>query len=159
MRIGVFMVALAVRIAAIEATGAGSVRFGDGADYIATARSVCSEQVYPERGNLPFFRPPGLPFLIAGATLCETSQVRVIKYALAACDAATAVVIFELALLVWGGRPARNAPGVPPGAEPAGRMPAGLRAGRPPYVVVDTGGVFSTLVELVAVVSVVGATG
>ena len=96
------MVALAVRIAAIEATGAGSVRFGDGADYIATARSVCSEQVYPERGNLPFFRPPGLPFLIAGATLCETSQVRVIKYALAACDAATAVVIFELALLLWG---------------------------------------------------------
>ena len=65
-----------------------------------------------------------------------------------------------------GGRPARNAPGVSPGAScfaraeiPSGRTPAGLRAGRPPYVVVDTGGVFSTLVELVAVVSVAGATG
>ena len=103
MRIGLFIVALAVRIAAIEVTGATSIRFGDGPDYINTARSVCTDQVYPERGNLPFFRPPGIPFFIAATTLCEPSQTRVIKYALAAVDAGTVVVIFELAALLFGG--------------------------------------------------------
>jgi 4-amino-4-deoxy-L-arabinose transferase-like glycosyltransferase len=103
MRIGLFIVALAIRIAAIEATGASSMTFGDGPDYVATAQSICSQQVYPERGNLPFFRPPGLPFFIAGVTLCEPSRIRVIKYALAACDAATAIVIFEIAATLFGG--------------------------------------------------------
>ena len=97
------MVALAVRIAAIEAVGAESIRFGDAPDYIATARSVCTEQVYPERGNLPFFRPPGLPLFIAGVTVCDTTQTRIIKYALAACDAATVVVVSELAWLLLSG--------------------------------------------------------
>jgi 4-amino-4-deoxy-L-arabinose transferase-like glycosyltransferase len=102
MRFGVFILALAIRIAAIEATGANTVRFGDAGDYLDTARSVCTEQVYPERGNLPFFRPPGLPFFIAAVTGCEGSRVRGIKYALAACDAATVMVIFELGLLLFG---------------------------------------------------------
>ncbi len=102
MRFGVFILALAIRIAAIEATGANTVRFGDAGDYLDTARSVCTEQVYPERGNLPFFRPPGLPFFIAAVTGCEGSRVRGIKYALAACDAATVMVILELGMLLFG---------------------------------------------------------
>jgi 4-amino-4-deoxy-L-arabinose transferase-like glycosyltransferase len=106
IKIGLFLLALAVRIVAIEATGAASIRFGDGPDYINTARSICTDQVYPERGNLPFFRPPGLPFFIAAATLCEPSRTRAIKYALAAVDAGTVVVIFELALLLFGTAPA-----------------------------------------------------
>ena len=100
MRIGLFILALAVRIIAIEATGAGQIRFGDAGDYIETARSICEKQVYPERGNLPFFRPPGLPFFIAGVTACDPSRIRLMKYALAAVDAGTVLVIFELALLV-----------------------------------------------------------
>lgn len=103
MRIGLFIVALLIRIAAIEATGATAITFGDAGDYVATARSICSQQVYPERGNLPFFRPPGLPFFIAGVTLCEPTRTRVIKYALAATDAATVVVIFELGAMLFGG--------------------------------------------------------
>jgi len=103
MRIGLFILALAIRIAAIEYTGATETRFGDAADYLATAKSVCTAQVYPERGNLPFFRPPGLPFFIAAVTACEPSRIRVVKYALAACDAGTAVVLFELGLLLFGG--------------------------------------------------------
>src|SRR5688500_12562090 len=103
MRIGLFIAALVIRIAAIEATGATTMTFGDAGDYVATAQSICSQQVYPERGNLPFFRPPGLPFFIAGVTLCEPSRTRVIKYALAATDAATVVVIFEIAALLFSG--------------------------------------------------------
>ena len=102
MRIGLFILALAIRIAAIELTGAETIRFGDAGDYLDTARSVCSQQVYPERGNLPFFRPPGLPFFAAAVTLCDPSRIRVIKYALAAVDAGTVVVIFELGGLLAG---------------------------------------------------------
>lgn len=102
MRLGLFILALALRIVAIETTGATTIRFGDAGDYIDTARSICGQQVYPERGNLPFFRPPGLPFFIAGVTACEPSRVRWIKYALAVCDAATAVVIFELGGILAG---------------------------------------------------------
>src|SRR5687767_1323084 len=103
MRIGLFIAALVIRIAAIELTGATTTKFGDVPDYMAAAQSICSQQVYPDRGNLPFFRPPGLPFFIAGVTLCDTSRIRAIKYALAICDAATVVVIFELAALLFGG--------------------------------------------------------
>lgn len=103
MRIGLFIAALVIRIAAIEATGPTEIKFGDAHDYVATAQSICSQQVYPERGNLPFFRPPGLPFFIAGATLCESSRIRWIKYALAATDAATVVVIFELGATLFSG--------------------------------------------------------
>jgi hypothetical protein len=102
MRIGLFILALAIRIIAIEVAGANEIRFGDAQDYLDTARSVCERQVYPERGNLPFFRPPGLPFFIAAVTGCEPSRVRLVKYALAACDAATAVILFELGGILAG---------------------------------------------------------
>ena len=97
MRFAVFILALAIRIAAIEGTGAGTIAFGDGPDYVSAARSLCVEHVYPERGNLPFFRAPGLPFFIAGVTGCETSRTRAIKYALAVCDALTVLLIFLIA--------------------------------------------------------------
>jgi dolichyl-phosphate-mannose-protein mannosyltransferase len=97
MRFAVFIFALVVRIAAIEGTGAETIAFGDGPDYVGAARSVCVEHVYPERGNLPFFRAPGLPFFIAGATGCEPSRTRAIKYGLAVCDALTVLLIYLIA--------------------------------------------------------------
>jgi 4-amino-4-deoxy-L-arabinose transferase-like glycosyltransferase len=100
MRFAVFILALAVRIAAIEQSGAANITFGDGLDYVQTAASVCMEGIYPERGNLPFFRPPGLPFFIAGVTACEPTRTRAIKYGLAACDAITVLLIFLIAKFV-----------------------------------------------------------
>lgn len=100
MRFAVFILALAVRIAAIELTGAGTMTFGDAADYVNTAQSICVQHVYPERGNLPFFRAPGLPFFIAAVTACEPSRIRAVKYGLAVADALTVVVIVAIAQLV-----------------------------------------------------------
>ncbi|HEX8155195.1 MAG TPA: hypothetical protein VF698_18830, partial [Thermoanaerobaculia bacterium] len=97
IRVAVFAVALLVRIAAIEASRPAQLTFGDARDYVAAAESLCSKGVYPERGNLPFFRAPGLPFFIAAVTACEPSRTRVILYALAVCDALTVLVIFLLA--------------------------------------------------------------
>lgn len=96
MRTAVFIFALLVRVAAIELTGAEKIAFGDGPDYVQFATSVC-DGVYPERGNLPFFRAPGLPFFIAGVTVCEPTRVRAIKYGLAVCDAVSVLLIFLIA--------------------------------------------------------------
>lgn len=98
VRLGVFLLALVVRLTTIELTGAHRTTFGDAADYAATARSICTQQVYPERGNLPFFRAPGLPFFIAGVTACEPSRTRAIKYGLAGCDALAALFIAMMAM-------------------------------------------------------------
>jgi hypothetical protein len=92
-----------VRIAAIELTGATGTLFGDAADYIATAKAICTQQVYPERGNLPFFRAPGLPLFIAAVTVCDAGRVRAIKYGLAVCDALTSVLLMVMAGIVWRG--------------------------------------------------------
>lgn len=105
MRLAVcFAFALVVRLAAIELTGAETTAFGDARDYLDHARSICEQGLYPERGNLPFFRAPGLPFFIAGVTACEPGRVRLVKYALAVCDALTVVILYLLALQVWGRR-------------------------------------------------------
>jgi len=97
MRIAVFIFALIVRIAAIELSGASDVKFGDGPDYLDTAQALCTQHAYPERGNLPFFRAPGLPFFIAGVTGCSPGWTRAIKYGLAMCDALSVLLIFLIA--------------------------------------------------------------
>src|SRR5579862_9532143 len=102
LRIVVFAIALAIRLIAIEITGANQISFGDGPDYIASARALCEQHSYPDRGNLPFFRAPGLPFFIAAVTACHTSATRAIKYALAACDAWTCVLITSIAFILFG---------------------------------------------------------
>ncbi|HYH07716.1 MAG TPA: VTT domain-containing protein [Thermoanaerobaculia bacterium] len=104
MRTAVFIFALLVRVAAIELTGAERIAFGDGPDYVQFATALCEQHVYPERGNLPFFRAPGLPFFIAGVTACHPAQTRIVKYALAVCDALSVLLIFLLALRVHGTR-------------------------------------------------------
>ena len=94
---GVFALALMVRLIAIGLAGPGTVRFGDGADYLHTAAVLCTTGAYPEAGNLPFFRAPGLPWFIALVTGCEPAKVARVKIALAVVDSATAVLVFWLA--------------------------------------------------------------
>lgn len=94
--------ALGVRVAAIVATGPATLRFGDAADYVAAAETLCRDGRYPDRGSLPFFRAPGLPALLAIATLCHPQQVVVAKLALALCDATTTALVALLVLLLFG---------------------------------------------------------
>lgn len=101
-RLAIFAVAFGIRVGAIAVSGPGVVSFGDARDYLATASHVCREHEYPDRGNLPFFRAPVLPFFIAATTLCHTERVVVVKMALAACDSGTALVIGEIAWLLLG---------------------------------------------------------
>ena len=102
VRWAVFAFALGIRVAAIHWNGPDVVSFGDAPDYLATANSVCRDHLYPDRGNLPFFRAPLLPFFIAATTFCHTERIVLIKLALASCDAVTALVIGEIAWLLFG---------------------------------------------------------
>lgn len=100
-RWAIFGLAAGIRVAAILWSGPSVVGFGDARDYLATADQVCREHVYPDRGNLPFFRAPLLPFFIAATTFCHPERVAVVKFALALCDAATALVIGEIAWVLF----------------------------------------------------------
>ncbi len=101
-RLAIFAVAFAVRIGAIGFHGPEEVVFGDGRDYLATASHLCREHAYPDRGSLPFFRAPLLPFFISATTLCHPERVVSVKVALAACDSGTALIIGEIAFLLFG---------------------------------------------------------
>lgn len=101
-RLAIFALAFVVRIGAIVFHGPDVVTFGDARDYLATASHLCREHEYPDRGNLPFFRAPALPFFIAATTLCHPERVVVVKLALAAIDSGTALIIGEIAWLLFG---------------------------------------------------------
>jgi len=98
----ILLAALAVRAAAIVATGPATLRFGDAQDYVDAAATLCEDGRYPDRGSLPFFRAPGLPFFLAAATLCHPRAVVAAKLALALCDVATGALTAALVLLLFG---------------------------------------------------------
>lgn len=100
-RWAILAVAFALRLAAICWTGPNVVRFGDARDYLETARCICEERAYPDRGNLPFFRAPLLPFFIAASTLCHPESTATVKVALALCDSITALLVGEIAWLLF----------------------------------------------------------
>ena len=110
--LSLIVAALAIRLLAIGAFGLERVEFGDAYDYLATATSLCESGSYPAQGNLPFFRAPGLPFFIAGATFCDPSKIGQLKIALAIVDSLTVALIAILAFLVWRSEGAALAAGI-----------------------------------------------
>jgi len=99
-----FLFAFVLRLIAIAVTGPATIAFGDANDYIHTATQLCDSGSYPDRGSLPFFRAPGLPFFISAVTLCNPSNVSRIKYALAAVDSLNVVLIALLAMILFESR-------------------------------------------------------
>lgn len=97
--------ALTVRVAAILWVGPERLEFGDARDYLATARVVCEEGRYPDHGNLPFFRAPGLPLFAAAVTDCEPEhRAAWVKGALALVDVGSVVLVVALARAFGGSR-------------------------------------------------------
>ncbi len=93
----ILLIAFVIRLVAIFIVGVDKITFGDAADYIATSQFICANGGdYPERGNLPFFRAPGLPFLISAFTLCNPEKVLLIKVLLVLLDCLNIVVLFRL---------------------------------------------------------------
>ncbi len=100
--LAIFLLAFLARAAAILATGPDAIGFGDARDYLAAATTICAEGDYPSRGNLPFFRAPGLPFFLVTATGCDTARVGRAKIAIALADALFAPLLYVLAVGLTG---------------------------------------------------------
>src|SRR5260370_42363800 len=64
-----FLLALAVRLAATAVVGFSTLEFGDARAYLFAARTLAQTGRYPERTDPPFFRPPGYPAFLVGSTL------------------------------------------------------------------------------------------
>jgi hypothetical protein len=88
-----------VRLAAVLTIPDGSGGFGDSQDYVDAAQFICNQCDYPEHGNLPFFRAPGLPFFLAATTSCQPEALISARVALAACDTLLIVIVAMTARL------------------------------------------------------------
>jgi hypothetical protein len=100
--LAIVVVALAVRVGAILWVGADAISFGDARSYLDTAAELCQTHSYPESSNLPFFRAPGLPLLIAAATFCDPDRILAVKLALSLLDVALAAIVFFFAARLSG---------------------------------------------------------
>jgi hypothetical protein len=89
--------ALAARGIAVWRYGPSTLQFGDAGSYLEAAATLCAHGSYQWRSNLPFFRPPGLPLLIAIVTACDPGRVVAVKVALASLDAGTVALTFTIA--------------------------------------------------------------
>lgn len=98
----VFLVAFAVRLAAIWALGPAHLEFGDSRDYLEAGRSICAQGDDPGTAGGMYFRPPGFPIFIGLVTACHAEQIGWIKIALAAIDSLTVLLVWAVARLVNG---------------------------------------------------------
>ena len=63
--ISILFFALLSGLAVIAYTDLGAGNFGDAVDYLNAAHAIEQKLPYPREGSLPFFRPPGYPYVIA----------------------------------------------------------------------------------------------
>ncbi|MDD2943929.1 MAG: glycosyltransferase family 39 protein [bacterium] len=93
----VLLVALILRLAASWYQGFNNLSFGDAADYIAAAQTLCDTADYPLRSSLPFFRAPGLPLTIAFASGCHVTPMAA-KLVLIIADSLTCLIIYSVGM-------------------------------------------------------------
>jgi hypothetical protein len=92
----IFALALAVRLAAIVATGAGTARFGDAPPYLNAARMLAETGRYPFRTDPYYSRAPGYPAFLAIVTLGHPERVIAAKTANAIAGALAPLLIAAL---------------------------------------------------------------
>lgn len=74
-----FLLALAVRVAAAGIVGFSTLRFGDARAYLLAARTMVTQGRYPDRTDVFFFRAPGYPAFLAAATLGNPDRIALAK--------------------------------------------------------------------------------
>lgn len=100
--LAVLALALATRLVVVAASGASTVSFPDGPDYVAHMRQLCEQGTYPDRGYLPFFRAPGLPLFLALVTCCDARSIAIMRVALALSGVVGVAAVFWLAHVLQG---------------------------------------------------------
>lgn len=96
-----FLLALTLRITWIFLHGV-SIDFGDTPDYLEAAKQICTTESYPFKSSLPFFRAPGVSYLLALSTACNLESLRSFLFFQAFLDSMTVLFIFRIAVLIGG---------------------------------------------------------
>ncbi len=110
--VAIFLLALAVRLAATAVVGFSSLRFGDAAPYLAAAAEIAEHGRYPDRTEAFFFRPPGYPLFLAAVTLGRTDRIPVAKVANTLLGSGAAVLLALLSARIFRRRGVGVATGV-----------------------------------------------
>ena len=127
--IGVFALALVLRVGAIAAVGFTSTGFGDAEAYMRTAEVVLESRAYPDSAEaLPVFRAPGYPAFLIVSTFGHPRAVAAHKLWNAILGALTAVLLARLAGRISGSRYVAGTAGVLAAVNPGVRL---SRHGRP----------------------------
>lgn len=100
----ILIFAFFIRIISIFVFGINNISFGDAQDYIDTAKFICNNFSYPDKSNMPFFRPPFLPFFICIVTFFNPERIWMIKLSYAIIDCPTIFVIFNLSILLFNNK-------------------------------------------------------
>ena len=90
----VLIAAVLLRICLLEFYGFGSVRFADGPDYLKTAAFICVQGMYPEFADVPFFRPPMYPAVLALLSGCGPQWIAALKLLNVAADGLSIAAVF-----------------------------------------------------------------
>jgi len=116
---GIFVFALAVRVAVVAVTGFSTVQFGDARAYLFAAQKIAREGRYPPRTDVFFFRPPGYPAFLAAATLGRPAIIPRAKLATAAVGALCAPLLAALSARIFRRRRVGVATGIAAAVHPA----------------------------------------
>jgi 4-amino-4-deoxy-L-arabinose transferase-like glycosyltransferase len=92
----VFLLALAVRLAAIAVVGFSTLRFGDARAYLFAAKELVRTGRYPLATEAFYFRAPGYPFFLVAATLGNPDRIALAKIANAGLGALAALLLAGL---------------------------------------------------------------
>ncbi len=108
----IFLLAFAVRVAAIAVAGFSALRFGDARAYLFAARQLVTTGHYPLATEPFYFRAPGYPVFLAAATLGNPDRIALAKIANAALGALAAVLLALVAATLFRRRGLAIAAGI-----------------------------------------------
>lgn len=118
--VGVLLLALAVRLAAITATGWGTTPSGDAEAYMRTAELVLATHAYPDNAEpMPFFRAPGYPVFLLLSTLGHPRAVAVDRAWNALLGTVSVLLLARLAGRLSGSRRVERYAGLLAAVHPA----------------------------------------
>jgi 4-amino-4-deoxy-L-arabinose transferase-like glycosyltransferase len=115
----IFLVAIAIRLAAIAHVGFTTLRFGDARAYLAAAETLVRSGRYPAETDYGSFRAPGYPFFLVLATLGDPRRVGAAKVANAALGGMGAVALAGLSALLFRRRGMAVATGLAAALDPS----------------------------------------
>jgi len=103
--LAIFGLALALRLAAVLATGPDTSSFGDARAYVFAAQTLVDSGTYPDATDFRFFfRPPVYPLFLAAATLGHPGSVPWARAATACAGSLVPLVLAALSARIFRSR-------------------------------------------------------